>query len=140
MRSRKTWILALAVLLVTGLAPKSDAAEGGGVVTGSGAAEGKHFDPNGQLPSTFTLELRKGVSATLPFEDKRDFEEAKKGFLAEPPYQQIMADAGNVAWDMASYQWLLKDKDFPSIHPSLQRQAVLNMAYGLYEVVPGKVY
>ncbi len=103
-------------------------------------AEVKHFDPNGNPPSTFTLELRKGVTATLPFEDKRDFDEAKKGFIAEPPYKQIMADAGQVAWDMGSYQWLLQDKDFQSIHPSLQRQAVLNMAYGLYEVVPDKIY
>ncbi len=51
-----------------------------------------------------------------------------------------MADAGHVAWDMGSYQWLLTGKDFESIHPSLQRQAVLNMAYGLYEVVPGRIY
>ena len=36
-----------------------------------------------QYPSD-TIELRKGVSATLPFEDKRDFEEAKKGFIAKP--------------------------------------------------------
>jgi alkyl sulfatase BDS1-like metallo-beta-lactamase superfamily hydrolase len=76
----------------------------------------------------------------LPFEDKRDFDEAKKGFIAEPPYKKIMADAGHVAWDMGSYQWLLQGKDFQSIHPSLQRQAVLNMAYGLYEVVPGRIY
>ncbi len=103
-------------------------------------AQVKHFDPNGNLPSTFTLELRKGVTATLPFDDKRDFDEAKKGFIAEPPYKQIKADAGQVAWDMGSYQWLLQDKDFQSIHPSLQRQAVLNMAYGLYEVVPDKIY
>jgi alkyl sulfatase BDS1-like metallo-beta-lactamase superfamily hydrolase len=41
---------------------------------------------------------------------------------------------------MDSYQWLLKGQDFASIHPSLQRQAVLNMAYGLYEVVPGRIY
>ena len=100
----------------------------------------KHFDPKGNLPSMYTIELRKGVSATLPFEDKRDFDEAKKGFIAEPPFLKIMADAGNVAWDMGSYQWLLQGKDFQSLHPSLQRQAVLNMAYGLYEVVPGKVY
>ncbi|MCW2283761.1 alkyl sulfatase BDS1-like metallo-beta-lactamase superfamily hydrolase [Rhodoblastus acidophilus] len=100
----------------------------------------KHFDPKGAPPSTFTIELRKGVYATLPFEDQRDFEEAKRGFIAEPPYKKIMADAGNVAWDMGSYQWLLQGKDFESIHPSLQRQAVLNMAYGLYEVVPEKVY
>ena len=100
----------------------------------------KHFDAKGNLPSMYTIELRKGVSATLPFEDKRDFDEAKKGFIAEPPYMKIMADAGNVAWDMGSYQWLLQGKDFQSIHPSLQRQAVLNMAYGLYEVVPGRIY
>jgi alkyl sulfatase BDS1-like metallo-beta-lactamase superfamily hydrolase len=92
------------------------------------------------MPSKYTIELRDGLAATLPFDDKRDFEEAKKGFIAEPDYKQIMADTGNVAWDMGSYQWLLQGKDFPSIHPSLQRQAVLNMAYGLYEVVPGRIY
>ena len=111
-----------------------------GAAVGLPPAQVKHFDPNGKEPSTFTLELRKGITATLPFADKRDFEEAKKGFLFAPPYTKIMADAGQVAWDMGSYQWLLQDKDFASIHPSLQRQAVLNMAYGLYEVVPGRIY
>jgi alkyl sulfatase BDS1-like metallo-beta-lactamase superfamily hydrolase len=99
-----------------------------------------HFDPQGKPPSSFTLELRNGLKAQLPFADQRDFEEAKKGFIAAPPYQKIMADAGNAAWDMGSYQWLLGGQDFASIHPSLQRQAVLNMAYGLYEVVPGRIY
>ncbi|MBY0276464.1 MBL fold metallo-hydrolase [Candidatus Binatia bacterium] len=115
-------------------------AYGQGAAVGNPPADVKHYDANGKEPSTFTLEVRKGVAAKLPFADKRDFEEAKKGFLAEPPYKQIKADAGNVAWDMGSYQWLLQDKDFQSINPSLQRQAVLNMAYGLYEVVPDKVY
>jgi alkyl sulfatase BDS1-like metallo-beta-lactamase superfamily hydrolase len=100
----------------------------------------EHFDPQGKPPSTFTLEIRDRLKAELPFADKRDFDEAAKGFIAAPPYKQIMADAGNVAWDMDSYQWLLKGQDFASIHPSLQRQAVLNMAYGLYEVVPGRIY
>ena len=99
-----------------------------------------HFDPQGKPPSTFTLELRNGFKAQLPLSDKRDFDEAEKGFIAAPPYKKIMADAGNVAWGMESYQWLLSGKDFASIHPSLQRQAVLNMAYGLYEVVPGRIY
>ena len=40
----------------------------------------------------------------------------------------------------AAMSGLLKGKDFDSIHPSLQRQAILNMAYGLYEVLPGKIY
>jgi alkyl sulfatase BDS1-like metallo-beta-lactamase superfamily hydrolase len=106
----------------------------------AGASVAKHFDPLGKPASTFTLEIRKGLQAELPFADKRDFEEAKRGFIAEPPYTKIMADAGHVAWDMASYGWLLTQQDFPTIHPSLQRQAVLNMAYGLYEVVPGRIY
>jgi alkyl sulfatase BDS1-like metallo-beta-lactamase superfamily hydrolase len=105
-----------------------------------GASVAKHFDPLGNPPSKFTLELRNGVKAELPLADKRDFDEAKRGFIAEPPYTKIMADAGHVAWDMGSYGWLLTGKDFESIHPSLQRQAVLNMAYGLYEVVPGRIY
>ena len=99
-----------------------------------------HFHPEGKAPSKFTIELQNGLRKTLPFEDKRDFEEAKKGFIAAPLYKQIMADAGNVAWDMGSYEFLLQGKDFDSIHPSLQRQAILNMVYGLHEVVPGKIY
>lgn len=113
---------------------------GGTAAADTGASAGNHFDPNGKQPSATTLEMRQALLASLPFDDKRDFEEAGRGFLAAPGYLQIMADAGNVAWDMGSYQWLLQGKDFDSIHPSLQRQAVLNMAYGLYEVVPGKVY
>jgi alkyl sulfatase BDS1-like metallo-beta-lactamase superfamily hydrolase len=105
-----------------------------------GASVTQHFDPLGKPPSKFTLELRNGFKAELPFADKRDYDEAKRGFIAEPPYTKIMADAGNVAWDMGSYGWLLANKDFESIHPSLQRQATLNMAYGLYEVVPGRIY
>src|SRR5271169_3817842 len=102
--------------------------------------EPKHFHPKGKMPSKFTIELQKGLRATLPFEDKRDFEEARRGFAAAPPYKQIMAEGGNVAWDMGSYEFLLRGDDFDSIHPSLQRQAILNMAYGLYEVVPGRIW
>jgi alkyl sulfatase BDS1-like metallo-beta-lactamase superfamily hydrolase len=86
------------------------------------------------------MELQNGLRKSLPFGDERDFEENKRGFIAAPPYKQILAEAGHVAWDMGSYEWLLQGKDFDSIHPSLQRQAILNMAYGLYEVLPGKIY
>ncbi|MGF1700347.1 MBL fold metallo-hydrolase [Photobacterium makurazakiensis] len=116
------------------------ASGGGGVLSDPGAAEGKHFDPKGQPPSKYTQDIQQQQRESLPFDDKRDFDEAKKGFIAAPDYKQIKAESGNVAWDMASYEWLLQEKEFDSIHPSLQRQAVLNMAYGLYEVVPDKIY
>ena len=48
------------------------------------------------MPSKYTIELCKSVSAMLPLEDKRDFEEEKKGFIAKPLYKNIMADAVNV--------------------------------------------
>jgi len=103
-------------------------------------AAAQHFDPKGKPPSKYTIELQNGVRATLPFDDQRDFAEAQRGLIAAPPYKQIMAEAGNVAWDMGSYDFLLQGKDVDSINPSLQRIAVLNMAYGLYEVVPGRIY
>jgi alkyl sulfatase BDS1-like metallo-beta-lactamase superfamily hydrolase len=104
---------------------------------GFASTDHKHFHPKGKMPSKYTVEKQQALRKTLPFEDKRDFEEQKKGFIAAPPYKQIMAEAGHVAWDMGSYEWLLQGKDFDSVHPSLQRQAILNMNYGLYEVIPG---
>ncbi len=130
-------ICAVSTLGFACFAGLASAAGGGAIVT---ADPSKHFDPKGKEPSTFTIELQNGLRKTLPFQDKRDFEEARKGFIAAPTYKQIMAEAGNVAWDMGSYQFLLEGKDFNSVNPSLQRQAILNMAYGLYEVLPDKIY
>ena len=112
--------------------------------TGKGheATDHQHFDPKGKPPSSFTIQFQSGLRKNLPFEDERDFAEAQKGFIAAPAYRQIMAEAGHVAWDMGCYEFLLRgfDSVFDTIHPSLQRQAILNMAYGLYEVVPDKIY
>jgi alkyl sulfatase BDS1-like metallo-beta-lactamase superfamily hydrolase len=99
-----------------------------------------HFHPLGKAPSETTIASQQVARQSLPFEDERDFAEAKRGFIAAPPYRQIMADAGHVAWDIGSYDFLLQGEDFDSIHPSLQRQAILNMEYGLFEVVPGHIY
>jgi alkyl sulfatase BDS1-like metallo-beta-lactamase superfamily hydrolase len=99
-----------------------------------------HFHPLGKPPSETTIAAQQVARQSLPFEDERDFAEAKRGFIAAPPYRQIMADAGHVAWDIGSYDFLLQGEDFDSIHPSLQRQAILNMEYGLFEVVPGHIY
>jgi len=104
------------------------------------AEDHKHFDPKGKPPSKYTIEIIEKARATMPFSDKRDFEEQKKGFIAAPESMKIKADAGHVAWDMERYQFLAKGKDFDSIHPSLQRQAVLNLNFGLYEVLKDKIY
>ena len=58
------------------------------ITTGSARAQEQHFHPKGKPPSNFTIDLQNGLRATLPFEDRRDFEEAKKGFIAAPNYKQ----------------------------------------------------
>jgi len=110
----------------------------GAAAAGDGSAA--PAGPEAHPPTSFTIDVQRQHRASLPFDDQRDFEESRRGFIVAPPYRQIRAEAGNVAWDMGSYDWLLQDQDFDSIHPSLQRQALLNMAYGLYEVVPGRIY
>ncbi len=110
------------------------------LASGALAAEIKHFHPKGKPPSKYTIEVIKKARATLPFADKRDFDEQKKGFIAAPDSMKIQADAGHVAWDMERYQFLAKGEDFDSIHPSLQRMAVLNLNFGLYEVLKDKIY
>jgi len=102
----------------------------------SAAEELKHFSPKGKLPSKYTIEVQRKARETMPFADRQDFEEAKKGFIAAPAYRKIMQDKGGVAWDIDKWDFLLEGKDFDSVHPSLQRQAILNMEFGLYEVIP----
>jgi hypothetical protein len=38
-----------------------------------------HFHPKGKAPSKFTLEVLRQAKAKLPFADRKDFEEQKKG-------------------------------------------------------------
>ena len=99
-----------------------------------------HFDGKGALPSPYTQALQAELRQSLPFEDERDFDESRRGFIAAPNYRQILGANQNVVWDMARYDFLLTGSDYDSIHPSLQRQAILNMNYGLYEVVPDFIY
>lgn len=135
MKKAMLWLAFGALTLL--VACKGNNAGSGNDTSGADSATG-HFDKKGLDPSSFTVAKWEELKSTLPFEDKRDFEEAKKGFIAEPSYRKIMAEAGTVAWNIGQYDFLLEEgKDFKSIHPSLQRQAILNMHYGLYEVIPG---
>jgi len=106
----------------------------------AGPAPIGHFHPQGQPPSQATVELQRIARASLPFEDKRDFAESKRGFVAAPAYSDIKTEDGKTAWQFGRYAFLDTKQDFDSIHPSLQRQAVLNAQYGLYEVVPGRIW
>jgi alkyl sulfatase BDS1-like metallo-beta-lactamase superfamily hydrolase len=104
---------------------------------GAAAPLAAHFHPKGKAPSNFTLDVLKRARIELPFDDTRDIEEQEKGLIAPMEDLKIMADTGHFAWDMERFQFLDKQDDFDSIHPSLLRQSKLNNNYGLYEVIPG---
>ena len=120
-------------------------AVGGGFMLDDGPARAQgaaaplagHFHPQGKAPSKYTLQVLRQAHGELPFGDTRDFEEQKKGLIAPMQDLKITADAGHVAWDMERFQFLDKQDEFDSIHPSLLRQSKLNNNYGLYEVIPG---
>ena len=111
-----------------------------GIVRSCLAFPQEHFNPAGAEPSEHTRALQAALRESLPFADERDFEESRRGFLAEPDSRRITGSGGNVVWDLGGYDFLLAGEEFDSIHPSLQRQALLNMNFGLYEVVPDFVY
>ncbi|WP_298441931.1 alkyl sulfatase dimerization domain-containing protein [uncultured Ferrimonas sp.] len=101
------------------------------------AAPKQHFHPEGKAPSVFTKTILQQAKNTLPFADKRDFDEQKQGFIAAPPSMQIKDDDGKVVWDLGRFQFIEDANNSDSIHPSLVRQSQLNMNYGLYQVMDG---
>jgi len=100
----------------------------------------EHFNARGAAPSEATQALQQDLRESLPFSDRRDFEEHRRGFIAAPAERTIVDESGKTVWNIGAYDFLLSDRNFDSIHPSLQRQAQLNMNFGLFEVVPDKIY
>jgi alkyl sulfatase BDS1-like metallo-beta-lactamase superfamily hydrolase len=79
------------------------------------------------------------MAAGLPFEDRRDFEEAGRGLIAPlPDGGVILGDDGKPVWDLSRFAFIEQDAPAPeTVNPSLWRQSQLVVQGGLYEVVPG---
>ncbi len=76
------------------------------------------------------------VAAALPLDDRRDFENAARGLLAQIPGGVIRADDGRVVWDAGGYDFL--DGAAPAtVNPSLWRHTQLDRIHGLFELKPG---
>ncbi|EPX4139642.1 alkyl/aryl-sulfatase [Vibrio parahaemolyticus] len=86
-----------------------------------------------------TISVNNQVKADLPFNDKKDFENAQKGFIAKQDVVTIKNDNGDVVWDLEAYKkYISLDKSSPNtVNPSLWRNAQLNMINGLFEVTDG---
>jgi len=90
-------------------------------------------------PATAATKAANALLLTqLPFNDKQDFEDAQRGFIAKPDKLTIRTSnpVDRISWDLESYkQFISLDKPAPdSVNPSLWRNAQLNMQYGLFKV------
>nr|WP_244463686.1 hypothetical protein [Aeromonas bivalvium] len=68
-----------------------------------------------------TIKANEAIKASLPFNDKQDFADAERGFIAKPETLTIKDDKGNVVWDLEQYKaYIGLDKAAPdTVNPSL---------------------
>ena len=86
----------------------------------------------------FTKQENEKIKEILNFEDKRDFEDASRGFIATWPNNKIIDKNGKVVWDFDAFKFVGKDTNAPdTVNPSLWRQAKINNIHGLFEVTKG---
>jgi alkyl sulfatase BDS1-like metallo-beta-lactamase superfamily hydrolase len=71
---------------------------------------------------------------SLPFADRADFDDAKRGFIATLPDGVVAGAGSKPAFDTRPYAFLDKDEVPATVNPSLWRQAQLNAVNGLFQV------
>ncbi|WP_075989600.1 alkyl/aryl-sulfatase [Vibrio fluvialis] len=86
-----------------------------------------------------TIDANNSVKQSLPFSDKKDFDNAQKGLIAKQDVVTIKNEKGDVVWDLEQYKkYITLNNPAPdSVNPSLWRNAQLNMINGLFEVTDG---
>ncbi|MEG3111214.1 alkyl sulfatase dimerization domain-containing protein [Pantoea sp. T14] len=85
-----------------------------------------------------TKQANDALYQQLPFDNKADFEDAHKGFIAALPDTVIKGESGNVIWDPKQYAFIKEGEKAPdTVNPSLWRQSQLINISGLFEVTDG---
>lgn len=90
--------------------------------------------------SPVTKSHNQAVLGQLPFDNREDFEEASKGFIAPLPHNGIIKnEGGRIVWNIPSYDFVAdKNEEIPvTANPSLWRQLKLLQKSGLFKVVDG---
>jgi alkyl sulfatase BDS1-like metallo-beta-lactamase superfamily hydrolase len=85
----------------------------------------------------YTEDANREVRRALPFEQRTDFEDATRGFIATLDGARIVNSRGEQVFDLSDMAFL--DAEAPeTVNPSLWRQAQLNaLLHGLFEVTEG---
>ena len=82
-----------------------------------------------------TAAANAAFAKALPLDDPKDFDDAKRGFIARPSGKILAAD-GSVLKDFDAYAFLA-GKAADTVNPSLWRHAQLNANVGLFKVMDG---
>lgn len=80
-----------------------------------------------------TRRAHAALTAELDFTDRRDFDDAQRGFIDTLPDAHIEADAGGVSWSLRPYAFLSTEAP-ETVNPSLWRMSQLNAIHGLFQV------
>ncbi|WP_250454655.1 alkyl sulfatase dimerization domain-containing protein [Caballeronia sp. ATUFL_M2_KS44] len=117
MSRTSSWLVALAVII--------DAA-----TTMASAAPNQATDA--------TQKANQAVASYLPFSNTQDFDDVRRGFIADLPSAVIKGSAGNTVIDLSQYDFLHQTGPAPAtVNPSLWRQSELLSVRGLFKVVDG---
>ena len=69
--------------------------------------------------------------------NRDDFDNAQRGFIAQWPGGRVEDAKGRMVYDISRYEFIAQGSPSPStVNPSLWRQAQLNVIHGLFEVAP----
>jgi alkyl sulfatase BDS1-like metallo-beta-lactamase superfamily hydrolase len=93
--------------------------------------------PRPKDATPITRARNRAVLDALPFGDRQDFEDARRGFIGTLPEVEITNAQGRVVWSLKDYAFLAAEDAPPTVNPSLWRQARLNMENGLFRVTEG---
>ena len=106
---------------------------GAGLAAALMLALSAHAQTPAGKPSASTLAVHAQAKASLPFSDTRDFDFARRGFIATRADPIIRNAAGGVVWDLTYYDFTRGDAP-DTVNPSLWRQAQLMAMHGLFQV------
>ncbi len=92
--------------------------------------------PEGSEATASTIAANQKFAELLDLADQEDFEQARRGLVAEAPAETVRDSEGTVVFDPQAYAFV--EGDAPAtVNPSLWRQSKLNLERGLYEVAEG---
>ena len=104
------------------------------LATFSGCEKSPEEPANSESAATdFTIASNQQFADSLQLDHQQDFEDARRGMVAEAPNDSVTAASGVQIWDGAAYDFIRGEAP-ETVNPSLWRQAKLNNIRGLFKV------